>query len=255
MKLMKCSNGHFYDGDVYSECPHCKNNLEENICVTEKLHRDKGPKKQNKNDDVNPFFEPESNDVWKEEKRGLEKELDDFNVTERLSPKPRKDAKAEAIPEDRISEPLTEDLGRRERSVRKQSSPPSDDVKTVGYSSRKDDAKEPLVGWLVGLNGDVYGEGFPLVTGPNNIGRGADMDVVLHGDPTVSRDRHAVIIYEPKGRQFYLQCGKNNELVYLDDNIVLETKILTNGCELCIGNTKLRFVAFCGEDFSWEMNA
>lgn len=25
MKPMKCSNGHLYDGDVYSACPHCKN--------------------------------------------------------------------------------------------------------------------------------------------------------------------------------------------------------------------------------------
>ena len=25
MNLQKCSNGHYYDGDVYSSCPHCKN--------------------------------------------------------------------------------------------------------------------------------------------------------------------------------------------------------------------------------------
>lgn len=23
MKLTKCSNNHFYDGDKYSQCPHC----------------------------------------------------------------------------------------------------------------------------------------------------------------------------------------------------------------------------------------
>ncbi len=28
MKLTKCSNGHFYDGDAYSSCPHCANNME-----------------------------------------------------------------------------------------------------------------------------------------------------------------------------------------------------------------------------------
>ena len=23
MKLERCANGHFYDGDLYSSCPHC----------------------------------------------------------------------------------------------------------------------------------------------------------------------------------------------------------------------------------------
>lgn len=28
MDLKKCKSGHFYDGDKYTECPHCKNNVE-----------------------------------------------------------------------------------------------------------------------------------------------------------------------------------------------------------------------------------
>ena len=81
------------------------------------------------------------------------------------------------------------------------------------------------------------------------------MDVVLRGDPSVSRNKHAVIIYEPKSRQFLLQPGESKELFYLDDKVVLDTQVMCNGCELCIGETKLKFIAFCGEDFAWETNS
>ncbi len=25
MNLQKCANGHYYDGDTYTQCPHCDN--------------------------------------------------------------------------------------------------------------------------------------------------------------------------------------------------------------------------------------
>lgn len=34
MDLKKCKSGHFYDGDKYSECPHCKNNVEKRTLST-----------------------------------------------------------------------------------------------------------------------------------------------------------------------------------------------------------------------------
>lgn len=34
MDLKKCKSGHFYDGDKYTECPHCKNNVENRSIAT-----------------------------------------------------------------------------------------------------------------------------------------------------------------------------------------------------------------------------
>lgn len=252
MKLMKCPNNHFYDGDIYSKCPHCKEDVDDP--KTEKLDRSHilfGKKeKQNASDELweslgQDIVQPASQ--TSEQKEDLEIPTDDLrsaienlNVTEKL---------------DRSCDKFNDYENRVPTGIGSVKSVPDDEGKTVRFSSRQEDAKEPLVGWLVGLNGEVYGESFPLVTGRNYIGRGADMDVVLRGDPSVSRNKHAIIIYDPKGRQFLLQPGESKELFYMDDKVVLDTQTMTSGCTLCIGETRLRFVAFCGEDFSWETNS
>lgn len=256
MKLMKCVNSHFYDGDIYSQCPHCQNASDDP--KTEKINRS-ALDRESKNDKIAEEFiwaSPEQNNdspnhkdmeggVQKEQEyvqNDLEREINDLNVTEKLS-----------IPHDKSEYDEPRYPEHKAHSMAHEI--PDDEGRTVRFSSRKEDAKEPLVGWLVGLNGEVYGEGFPLVTGRNYIGRGADMDVVLRGDPSISRNKHAIIIYEPKSRQFLLQPGESKELFYMDNKVVLDTQVMSNGCELCIGETKLKFIAFCGEDFSWETNS
>lgn len=273
MKLMKCSNNHFYDGDVYQTCPHCKNSTAEDP-KTEKLDRSKAREGRKETAPTDSFFDTGYSSQPEEPLSDLKREIDDFNVTEKIFSRSRLSARAESASartdyESERTEYVREKTDvyedenvyeqpepeRPRRPVPQQHVAPDDEGRTVKFGSSKGSAKDPLVGWLVGLNGEVYGEGFPLVTGRNYIGRGADMDVVLRGDPTVSRNKHAVIIYEPKGRQFLLQPGESKALFYLDNNVVLDTQVMKNGCELCIGDTRLKFVAFCGEDFSWETNA
>lgn len=252
MRLMKCINNHYYDGDVYSKCPHCKEEMDE--IRTEKLDaRCYGVdimSKHKSNDDLwesnsQDFEQPTSmNSAHKESEEksavDLRSTIENLNMTEK--------------PE-YSSNGFDKDKLRKATVAFHTSNVPDDECKTVSFSGRQEDAKEPLVGWLVGLNGEVYGEGFPLVTGRNYIGRGADMDVVLRGDPSVSRNKHAIIIYDPKNRQFLVQPGESKELFYLNDKVVLDTLTIINGSVLCIGETKLKFVALCGEDFSWETNA
>lgn len=238
MKLMKCINNHFYDGDVYSQCPHCKDVSDDP--QTERIDRIHPPV-------IHPPVIIDEGDLWgrpsvDRDGNDLGRLIDDINRTEMLIPPKVKKHDEEKDSEEGIYTPP-------------QFFPPDDEGKTIRISSRKEDAKEPLVGWLVGLNGEVYGEGFPLVTGRNYIGRGSDMDVILRGDSSVSRNKHAIIIYEPKSRQFLLQPGESKELFYLDGKVVLDTQVMSSGCELCIGETRLRFIAFCGEDFSWEINS
>lgn len=79
-----------------------------------------------------------------------------------------------------------------------------------------------------------------------------DMDVVICGDNTISRNKHAIITYEPKERKFWVQPGESRELVYLNEEIVLEPRNINNGDTINIGATDLRFVALCGMDFSWN---
>ena len=78
------------------------------------------------------------------------------------------------------------------------------------------------------------------------------MDVCLEGEPSVSRDRHAVIIYEPRGRVFIAQPGDSRELFYLNDKVVLDNEKLKPYDILSIGKVELMVIPFCTEKFAWE---
>ncbi len=111
---------------------------------------------------------------------------------------------------------------------------------------------EPTVGWLIGVSGKYYGECFELRSGKNFIGRAPEMDVVLAADKTVSRQRHAVVLYEPHSRTFFAQAGESRELFYLNEKVVLKNEQLSAYDTLLIGTTKLVFFPLCGSEFSWD---
>jgi hypothetical protein len=128
---------------------------------------------------------------------------------------------------------------------------PTDDNKTISYYADTLGA-EPCVGWLVCIEGEHYGESFPLKSGRNFVGRNTNMDVSLAGDMSVSRERHAVIIYEPKARIFIAQAGDSKELFYLNDKVVLNNEELKDYDILSVGNERLLFLGLCGPKFCWE---
>lgn len=111
---------------------------------------------------------------------------------------------------------------------------------------------EPVVGWLTCTAGEYYGQSFNLKSGRNFIGRNPEMDIVLSGDLSVSRDRHAVVIYEPKTKVFIAQPGDSHELFYLNEKVVLNNEVLSPYDVLTIGNEQLLFIPLCGEKFCWE---
>jgi hypothetical protein len=127
----------------------------------------------------------------------------------------------------------------------------SDNNKTISYYT---DAvgTEPCVGWLVCIEGEHYGESFTLKSGRNFVGRNTNMDVSLAGDMSVSRERHAIIIYEPKAKIFIAQAGDSKELFYLNEKVVLNNEELKNYDILSVGNEKLLFIGLCGQKFCWE---
>lgn len=126
-----------------------------------------------------------------------------------------------------------------------------EDGKTISLYQHKIGI-EPVVGWLVCIEGKTFGESYKLKTGRNFIGRSNNMDVVLTGDNSVSREKHAIILYEPRKREFIAQAGESRELFYLNDEVVLNPIRLKQHDIVTIGNTSLMFFPCCGENFSWE---
>ena len=127
-----------------------------------------------------------------------------------------------------------------------------EDAATVGYYD-KTLGVEPVVGWLVCIEGNNIGLDYRLKSGRNFIGRASDMDVAITGDESVSRDRHAIIVYEPRAHIFLVQAGESKELCYLNDKVVHTTDEIQVNDVLTVGATKLMFFPCCGSVFNWEM--
>lgn len=112
---------------------------------------------------------------------------------------------------------------------------------------------DPVAGWLVVVAGPGKGRVCKLGYGTNSLGRGDGARVRLDfGDERISRENHAALTYDPRGRKFYLQHGGGVNLTYLGDAPVLTPTLLEPMQDICIGDTTLRFVPFCGPDFDWQ---
>ncbi|MCR5162099.1 MAG: FHA domain-containing protein, partial [Lachnospiraceae bacterium] len=116
----------------------------------------------------------------------------------------------------------------------------------------------PIVGWLVAIDGPDMGRDFKLFADKNYIKRAQYGNVttrdILLNDETVSRNNHAVVAFYAATEQFFCAGGDARELFSLNNEPVLETRILKKGDILTVGKTKLMFVPFCGEMYHWGMN-
>jgi len=120
-------------------------------------------------------------------------------------------------------------------------------------SSNQDNPKRLLVGWLVVIEGPGKGEDLKVFIGQNSIGRNATNTICINfGDNTISREKHAYIIYDPKFHKFMFKNGEGQNLSYLNEEGVYSPLVLKHGDIIELGNTKLRFVQFCDENFNWK---
>lgn len=118
---------------------------------------------------------------------------------------------------------------------------------TIGIV-RKQLGIDPVVGWLVCVEGPQRGRDYRLHSERNLIGRAPEMDVCITGDESISRNAHAIIVFEPRQRTFRLSTGEGRGLVYLNDEAVEGVTKLEPNSIIELGQTKLMFVPF---PFSW----
>ena len=115
--------------------------------------------------------------------------------------------------------------------------------------------KDPVAGFLAVISGPGRGSVSMLHYGKNSIGRDVSQAIALdYGDRRISRENHCTVTYDPVSRKFYLQNGEGNQLTYLEGQPVLAPTQLAAGNQIRVGDTVLRFVPLCGEDFDWTEN-
>lgn len=257
MNLSRCENGHFYDKEKYSSCPHCAQGVrrEESMTTvfTEDLNAGLGV-----TESVN-----EAGGIPLTQQGGA------GDITETVS----KDSQIPAggngagasgqlnIPGNPVAEVLDHQYQQNGQFDR-------DDDHTVAYyddmflqpagktqsamASGVARVTSPCTGWLIALGGEHIGQDFRLKAGKNFIGRDKSMDVVLDGDKSVSRNKHAILVYEPKAHLYLVQPGESSELVYLNNQVVLNPTKLAAYDMITVGEVNLLFMPLCGERFNWD---
>jgi len=117
----------------------------------------------------------------------------------------------------------------------------------------KDNMNDPVTGWLAIVLGPGAGASVRLGYGMNSIGRADDQRCKLDfGDEKISRQTHASISYDPRGRKFYLLHGGGQNLTYIGETPVLQPTELSGGEFITLGDTTLRFVPLCGPSFDYQ---
>lgn len=122
--------------------------------------------------------------------------------------------------------------------------------RTIGVI-RKKLGIDPVVGWLVCIEGADRGRDYRIHSERNPIGRSPTMDICINGDDTISRDSHAVVSFDPRRGKFRLHAGEGRGLVYLNEDPVDGSMELKPYDVIELGQTKLMFIPFCGERFQW----
>lgn len=215
MNLQRCPNGHYYDADKYPRCPHCDRSFSSAQGMAQP-----GPA-QGSTVAFNPVT-PGGADAGSAQ-------------TVPFSPGPIGQTGAMA--------------GFGASSVVR-------DEKTVGFfASKEKEGFNPVVGWLVCVNGKHRGCGYRLTSGRNFIGRTKENTVALEEESSVSRSRHAVVVFEPTQNIFLAQPGESTELFYVNGTVVLSATPLSKNDRIKVGDVELMLIPCCDEFFRWDTSS
>lgn len=123
--------------------------------------------------------------------------------------------------------------------------------KTVGVFKKKT-GLDPVVGWLVCIEGPEKGKDYRLFNRINMIGRAETNDVVLAEEQTVSQVNHARLAYDEKHNNFQMIPGDGHNVAYLNDAPLYVPQMLNAYDVIEFGDTKLLFIPLCTERFQWK---
>ena len=111
---------------------------------------------------------------------------------------------------------------------------------------------DPVVGWLVCVEGGDKGRDFRLHAGNNFVGRSSDRDVCLGRDPSVS-GKHFSVSYDKRHDRYFVSMGEGKEIVYVNDEPLGAGSVtLQKGDRIEVAHTKLIFIPLDSELVTWE---
>lgn len=279
MNLSRCEKGHFYDKEKFATCPHCAGGSANDDSLTTVFTEDATvPLNQAAAPAPGPAFDPGFQPTAPTPEPIFQAPPVAPVVADPGLPIPDISANANTMAFDNGLDSPTVPL---DAVINNQ--PPvaetadDDDDHTVGFfdediftgGSNKTDpnatmpvnaaakpvvnkVSTPCVGWLIAIGGAHIGTDFRLKVGKNFIGRSPQMDVALTEDKSVSRDRQAIVVYEPKEHLYLIQPGEASTLVYKNEQVVLSPEKLEAYDVITVGDVNLLFMPLCNKEFNWN---
>ncbi|MBR3040828.1 MAG: FHA domain-containing protein [Lachnospiraceae bacterium] len=127
-----------------------------------------------------------------------------------------------------------------------------DDIgKTVAVMQKSMNV-DPVVGWLVCVEGADKGKDYRVYGKNNTIGRSEKSDIVIKGDSTISRENHAKLAYDIKHNNFHIIPADGTNGIYVNDQPTYIPTMLSRGDVIEMGESKFIFIPFCDEKFNWQ---
>ncbi len=232
MAATECGHGHIYDPDIYASCPYCNSSQP---IINFAAPSAGGPAmgaaySEDKTAPLGGGYGPSA--AYTEDKTApLGGGFGNFG------------GYGGAAPGDVTRPPLTYQSAKEKRA--------DEDQHTVGIMQKKM-GLEPVVGWLVCVDGKDKGKDYKLWGRINTIGSSERMDVCIKGDQSISKENHARLGYEPKHNSYHLIPADSKNPIYLNDQVVYTPVQLSPYDVLEFGETKLIFVPLCSSRFNWE---
>ncbi len=218
MSAVECGRGHLYDSNIYTTCPYCNSN-------SQAIHfSGVSVDKDNRTRPISggPIAGPSQFDKITPVREFSNGEISILNEGKTLPPKD-------------YAKPVKVD----------------DDNKTIGMMKEKLGI-DPVVGWLVCIEGQEIGKDYKLRGQINTIGRSEKMDVCIREDKTISYENHARLSFSERNNRFNLIPAESKNVIYLNDNEVFTPTLLNPYDVIDFGDTKLMFIPFCSDKFDWK---
>ena len=109
----------------------------------------------------------------------------------------------------------------------------------------------PVIGWLVGIKGAHKGRSYEVKQGRNFIGRSTAMDICLSGNSKISRDRHAIITYDPRSKKCFLQPDETRDLIYINDELLFGPMPMKHNDVIVLADEEFVFLPLQCDKADW----
>lgn len=223
MEIVRCSKGHFYDSEENATCP---------MCAAEAA--------RNKN--------PIGNNVLPDGIIGTSY-FDDGNTPSPTLPVDPNGGKVQGY-QPTVSAAFQNTQSNDNGNMG--AYPKTEPISPVAASSEESTTFDPVVGWLVCIEGATKGTDYRIHSQNNYIGRSARMDISIPEDSHISAENSAIIAYDNEDRTFYFGPCSGRNIVRVNGKPALSVEKIEAYDVLTIGTTKLLFVPLCGDRFDWN---